>query len=144
MRLESTPVTDDLAGNRHRRAAAILVVDDHDAVRTSLQAWLEVEFPHCEVLTASCGEDALELAYQRQPQVLIMDITLPGMNGIEATRRVKALCPSTRVIILSIHDSENHRADAHAAGADAYVSKATMQSTLVSVLETCLHSHEPP
>jgi DNA-binding NarL/FixJ family response regulator len=121
----------------------ILVVDDHEAVRGSLQRWLEMEFPHCSVVSATSGEEALTVVQARPPRVVVMDITLPGMSGIEATRRIKGSSPSTRIAILSIHESENHRAHAHAAGADAYVPKRTMRRELLRVVAGLLASPDP-
>ena len=72
----------------------ILVVDDHDAVRRSLRDWLQVEFPDCRVIGAACGEEALSLVGEEPPRLVVMDISLPGMTGIEATRQLKANWPS--------------------------------------------------
>ncbi len=67
--------------------ATILVVDDHEAVRWGLREWLEMAFPGCRVIEANSGEEAIVLTINESPRVVLMDINLPGMNGIEATRR---------------------------------------------------------
>jgi len=116
----------------------ILIVEDHDAVRRSLRDWLEVVFPLCRVLEASSGEEALALIRDNPPHLVVMDITLPGMNGIEATRQIKSFLPSVKVVMLTIHESDAFRADAMAAGASAYVPKPAAQTELVPALAALL------
>ena len=122
--------------------ATILVVEDHDAVRRSLRDWLEVAFPGCRVVEAASGEEAIAIAQARSPRLVVMDIGLPGMNGIEATRRIKAVVPAAQVVILTIHEGEAYRADAAAAGASAYVPKRTMQTELLPTLAALLAAQE--
>lgn len=112
----------------------ILVVEDHDAVRRSLRDWLEVAFPLCRVLEASSGEEALVLIRDDPPHLVVMDITLPGINGIEATRQIKAILPSAQVVMLTIHESDAYRADAMEAGASGYVPKPMASTDLVPTL----------
>ncbi|MFQ5857360.1 MAG: response regulator transcription factor [Anaerolineae bacterium] len=119
-------------------AATILIVEDHDAVRRSLRDWLEVEFPQCRVIEAVSGEEAIALIQIESPRLVVMDISLPGMSGIEATRQIKAALPSTQVVMLTIHEDDAHRADATAAGASAYVSKRVMQTELIPTLAALL------
>jgi DNA-binding NarL/FixJ family response regulator len=118
--------------------ATILIVEDHDEVRRSLQDWLKIEFPQCRVIEAASGEEAIALAQTESPNLVVMDITLPGMNGIEATRQIKAILPSARIVMLTIHDSDAHRAGATAAGASAYVSKRAMSTELLPTLAALL------
>ncbi len=118
--------------------ATILIVEDHDAVRRSLRDWLEVEFPQCRVIEAASGEEAVALIQIESPRLVVMDITLPGMSGIEATRQIKAILPSAQIVILTIHEDDTHRADATAAGASAYVSKRAMQTELLPTLAALL------
>jgi len=119
-------------------AATILIVEDHDAVRRSLRDWLEVEFPQCHVIEATSGEQAVALIQTESPRLVVMDISLPGMSGIEATRQIKAALPSTQVVMLTIHEDHAHRADATAAGASAYVTKRVMQTQLIPTLAALL------
>jgi len=113
----------------------ILIVEDHVAVRKSLRNWLESEFPHILVKEAGSGEEAVSIAKIFLPDIIIMDIGLPHMNGIEAARRIKSFCVDSRVVMLTIHEDEVHRKDAEAAGADAYVPKRMLQTELLPVLE---------
>ena len=118
--------------------ATILIVEDHDAVRKSLRDWLGVEFPQCRVIEAASGEEAIALIRTESPRLVVMDISLPGMSGIEATRQIKAALPSTQVVMLTIHEDDAHRADATTAGASAYVPKRAMQTQLMPTLAALL------
>jgi len=118
--------------------ATILIIEDHEAVRRSLRDWLEVEFPQSRVIEAASGEEAIALTRVESPRLVVMDISLPGMSGIEATRRIKAALPSTQVVMLTIHEDDAHRADATAAGASAYVPKRVMQTELLPTLAALL------
>ena len=118
--------------------ATILIVEDHDTVRRSLRDWLEVEFPQCRVIEAASGEEAIALIRIESPRLVIMDITLPGMSGIEATRQIKATLPSVQIAMLTVHEDDTHRADATAAGASAYVPKRAMQTELIPTLTALL------
>jgi len=116
----------------------ILIVDDHGAVRLSLRSWLELVFPQCQFVEAASGEEAVTMAQSNQPTLVIMDVGLPGINGIEATRRIKASLPSVQVVMLSVNDDEAYQIQAAAAGASAYVSKWRMQTDLQPVLTQLL------
>jgi DNA-binding NarL/FixJ family response regulator len=118
----------------------ILIAEDHGAVRKTLRDWLEVEFPQCRVIEASSGEDAVALARTESPHLAVMDIRLPGMSGIEATRQIKAISPSVQVVMLTIHEDDSYRADATAAGASAYVEKQAMHTKLIPTLAALLTS----
>ncbi len=101
----------------------ILIVEDHDAVRTAQCAGLQTECSQPRIIQAASGEAAVELARDQLPDVIIMDIALPGMSGSEATRRIKASTPGVYIMILTIPEEEAYRADAMAAGASAFVPK---------------------
>ena len=80
----------------------ILIVEDHQGVRQSLREWLELSFPGYRLLEATSGEEAVILAQAMCPCLVIMDIGLPGMSGIEAAQGIKAAVPATRVVMLTI------------------------------------------
>jgi two-component system invasion response regulator UvrY len=123
---------------RLQMAETILIVDDHDTVRQALSRWLATVFHDCLIMTAATGEEALAIARDTPPQVVVMDFGLPGMNGAEATRRIKAIVPTARVVILTIHDTMAYRMDAADAGVSAYVLKEDMQAQLVPTLKTLM------
>ena len=112
----------------------VLIVDDHDALRKSLRARIHASFPGLDFLEARCGEDAVAIAADRRPQIVLMDIALPDISGIEATRRIKARLPLTWVVMLSMHHDQARRALAAAAGANAFVAKRDLPEELIGRL----------
>jgi DNA-binding NarL/FixJ family response regulator len=108
------------------------LVDDHDVVRQSLMQLLAAETSLEIVGQAANGREAVTLVRNLQPDVVLMDIEMPQMDGIEATRHVLAECPQVRVIGLSLHD---HLADAMlAAGAELFVRKDQAPITLLAAI----------
>jgi NarL family two-component system response regulator LiaR len=118
--------------------APILIVEDHDAVRNSLRDWLELVLPRFRVIEATSGEEAIDLLDEETPSLIVMALNLPGMNGIEATRQIKAMSPSTQIVIMTIHEDRIYKAYAQAAGASAIIPKLSTPSilrpTLISLL----------
>jgi DNA-binding NarL/FixJ family response regulator len=111
----------------------LMVVDDHAIVREGLCAMLENE-PNLSVIAeASDGEIALQLVSELRPRIVLMDISMPRMDGLEATARIKRLYPQTTVIILTMHRTESHVLQAIRAGASGYLLK---DSPRRDVLET--------
>jgi DNA-binding NarL/FixJ family response regulator len=121
----------------------ILIVEDHDDVRRALRDWLALEFPQCRVIQAANGEKAITLARIEGPRLVVLDIRLPGMNGIETARQIKATLPSAKIVMLTICTSDTFCADATASGASAYVTKQAMHAELVPTLAALLANAEP-
>lgn len=117
---------------------SILIVEDHAGVRQSLREWLELSFPDYELLEAASGEEAVATAQAKSPSLIIMDIGLPGMTGIEATETIKKTMPNTKVIMLTIFDDEDYRSHAAEAGAFAYVPKRKIKTELMPVVRRIL------
>jgi DNA-binding NarL/FixJ family response regulator len=114
------------------RPMRILLADDHTLVRAGIHALLAA-MPDVEVIgEAADGEAALQLALQKKPDVVLMDIAMKGMNGLQAAARLHAALPETRVIILSMHASEDYLQQALRAGAAGYMLKdaATLELQL--------------
>ncbi|NWF79158.1 MAG: response regulator transcription factor [Chloroflexi bacterium] len=104
----------------------LVLADDHHVVREGLRLLLETRL-HCRVVgEAATGAEAVALVRQHHPDLLIVDLSMPGMNGIEVIRAVRAQAPETRVIVLSIHGDEPHVREALRAGAMAYVLKEAL------------------
>ena len=113
----------------------ILLCDDHLLIRASLKSLIG-EFPGIEVVgEASDGREALEHAGRLQPNVVLMDIAMPGLNGLEATRRLVKDYPQVRVVMLSMHADESHVLQALRAGASGYVLKGSAPRELEMAIE---------
>ena len=100
----------------------VMLVDDHDLFRTGLRNLLEEQGVQI-VAEASEGASALSLVRELAPEVVVMDLNMPGMNGIEATREIARLAPLTRVVVLTISDQDDDVMDAILAGACGYLLK---------------------
>jgi len=113
----------------------VLIVDDHGVLRAGLRALLEVEKSLDVVGEAGSGEEALELAKAARPDIVLMDISLPKMSGIEATRKLVQSNPSIRVLILTVHEDKSLLQEAIRAGASGYILKRAVKSELLSAID---------
>jgi two-component system response regulator NreC len=111
-----------------------LIVDDHPIVRTGIRSLLEGQSDIEVVGEAARGEDAIEQAMRLQPGLVLMDIAMPGMNGIEATRRIRKELPDTSVLILTMHDDEEFFFPMLRAGASGYILKETEPQELLHAI----------
>ncbi|MEH7414504.1 response regulator transcription factor [Neobacillus drentensis] len=112
----------------------IAIIDDHQLFREGVKRILEFEKSFQVVAEGDDGSDALGLVEQYQPDVVIMDINMPGMNGVEATRELIEKYPNTKVIILSIHDDENYVTHALKTGACGYLLKEMDADALIEAV----------
>ncbi len=109
----------------------VIIAEDHTLVREGTREILERE-PDIQVVgEAARGDDAVRQALEHNPDVLLMDMRMPGMNGIEATREVSAQAPSVKVLILSAHEDEDYVREALAVGASGYLLKTAPGRELV-------------
>jgi DNA-binding NarL/FixJ family response regulator len=115
-------------------AITVMFVDDHAGVRQTVMALMSNEFPHLRLLEADCAEDALTLCGIEQPYLIVLDITLPGMDGFEAARRIKESWPRTVIVMHSSSDMSVYREASLAAGAAAFVGKGRNSRTLVPII----------
>jgi len=113
---------------------SVLLVDDHSLVRRGFRRMLEDEADIRVVGEASDGEEAVKLARSLKPQVIVMDCALPGINGLQATRKILQLLPDTLVLMLSMHTEETWVRQAIDAGARGYVLKNAMDLELSSAI----------
>jgi two-component system response regulator NreC len=111
-----------------------MLVDDHDIVRTGLKTFLESQPGLDVVAEARSGEEAIQRAVNAQPEVVIMDISMPGMDGLEATRQLKAKLPSCHVLALTVHEDKQYLFEMLAAGASGYITKQAAAEELVAAI----------
>jgi DNA-binding NarL/FixJ family response regulator len=116
----------------------ILLVDDHEVVRNGIRAYLESNSDFKVVGEAASGEDAIELVTDLIPDLVLLDLILPGIDGVETTRRIKQISPRTQVIVLTSYHEDAQIFPALRAGAVAYVLKDLKMAKLVEVLERAL------
>ncbi|MBC8505077.1 MAG: response regulator transcription factor [Chloroflexi bacterium] len=113
---------------------SILIADDHNIMRKTLRQWLATKFPNLRVIEANSGEQALERLRDNEFHLVLMDIHLPGINGITTTTRIKNEFPNLPVIVLTVQEDERYQFEATQAGADAYVIKRKMYADLVPLM----------
>lgn len=114
----------------------ILIVDDHIIFRTGLSSLIGRE-PEMEVVgEASDGLAAVGVAAELAPDIVLMDVSLPGLGGVDATRRIKEIRPETKVLILTVHEDEGLLLEAIRAGASGYVVKNAAESDLHNAIRT--------
>ena len=116
----------------------ILIVEDHEGVRTLLREWLSDTFPGCRILEAKSGEEAVTMAQAQTPDIILMDIGLPQMDGIQATPRIKDALPHTQVVIVTNHEAAEFKREATVAGASSYVLKDRIDTELIPVMTKLL------
>jgi DNA-binding NarL/FixJ family response regulator len=118
------------------RKITVLLVDDHALVRRGFRRMLEDDASIAVVGEASDGQEAVRLAVELNPKVIVMDCALPEISGIEATRRIHEAMPETEILMLSMHSEETLVRQALAAGARGYVLKNAMDLDLVSAVKS--------
>lgn len=112
----------------------LMLVDDHDIVRTGLKSYLDTQAGLQVVAEAGSGEEAIEQASAAHPDVVIMDITMPHMDGLEATRRLKALNSECQVLALTVHEDKQYLFEMLMAGASGYITKQSAADELVTAI----------
>ena len=116
-------------------AIRILIADDHGLMRAGLHAMLEDE-PAVEVVgEAASGEEVLQLAGEVSPDIVLLDINMPGIDGIETTRRLRISYPQTRVLILTVYAEESLLREAIQAGASGYIIKRAAEEELITAIQ---------
>ena len=112
----------------------LLLVDDHDIVRTGLKSFLETQSGLEVIGEASNGLEAMEKAAELCPDVVLMDVTMPEMDGLAATRQMAQNCPNSRVLALTVHEDKHYFFEMLAAGAQGYVTKQAAAEELVAAI----------
>src|SRR5918998_3530333 len=131
---QTTPLT---------RSARVLIVDDHDLVRDGYQRMLDRE-PDLEVVgEATNGREAVERCRELGPDLVLMDVRMPEMDGIEATRRIKGELPTTSVLVVTTYDNPDSLFEAVEAGAAGYVLQDAPKHQLLSAVRRTLSGESP-
>jgi two-component system response regulator NreC len=112
----------------------LMLVDDHEVVRVGLKNFLQTQEDFEVVAEASNGEEAVNRAMEIHPDVILMDITMPNVDGLEATRRLRILCPKCLILALTVHDDKQYFMQMLAAGAAGYITKQAAGDDLIAAI----------
>lgn len=123
----------------------ILIADDHELIRSGLRSLLRLRAGWEVCGEATNGQEAVEQVRQLNPDVIVLDITMPVLNGLEAARLISKEAPQTAIVILSQHAPQGMSGRAFEAGAQAYVSKSDVASELLTTIDSVLKrdDHRP-
>jgi len=124
-------VRNDTSSENENEQPRVLLVDDHDLFRTGLAKLLLEQGVHV-IGEAATGDGALRLVHELSPDVVVMDLNMPGLTGVEATREISASSPRTRVVVLTISEDDDDIVDAVMAGACGYLLKNSTVQELVA------------
>lgn len=116
----------------------LMLVDDHEVVRTGLRTFLDTQPGFQVVAEAEDGEAAIRTALEVRPDVVVMDISMPGMDGLEATRRLKSEWPQAAVLALTVHEDKRLFLEMLSAGVAGYLTKRAAADELVQAIQTVL------
>ena len=114
----------------------VMIADDHAILRAGLRSLLALQEDMELIAEAIDGQDAVNKAEENKPDVLLMDITMPGMNGIEALKHVRKVSPESRVLILTMHDDHAYLRSVLAAGGSGYLVKRAADTELLAAIRT--------
>jgi DNA-binding NarL/FixJ family response regulator len=120
----------------------ILLADDHSIVRRGLRELLEERVGWSVCAEAATGREAVERAIEHRPQIAVLDLSMPELNGLEATRRIRRSVPETEVLVFTMHESDELVREVLAAGARGYLLKSDAADQLVPAVES-LAKHRP-
>src|SRR5271157_5567442 len=123
-------------------ALKVLIADDHDVVRKGLKMLIEEHAGWQVCGEARTGREAVEKCSQLNPDVIVIDVSMPDLNGLEATRQIRKACPRTEVLVITHHDSDEMAAEVMDSGARGYVLKSDSDTDLVRAVEALRH-HKP-
>ena len=119
----------------------LMLVDDHQVIRTGLKSFLQTQ-PDLEVIAeANNGKEAIERAIEIRPDIIIMDISMPEMDGLEATRRLKEVWPQVIVLCLTVHEDKYYFMKMLESGASGYLTKQAASDELVQAIHTVASGH---
>jgi len=117
----------------------VLIADDHPVVRMGLEALVSDASSMCVVAEAASGEEAVELVLLHRPDVVLMDLRMPGIGGVEAIQQICSVWPDARIVVLTTYDGDEDIYRALRAGARAYLLKDAPRATLLETIEAVHH-----
>jgi DNA-binding NarL/FixJ family response regulator len=124
--------------------ATMLVADDNPRLRALIRR-ISAQQPDLRIVgEAGDGAEAIQLAHELRPDIMLMDIVMPRVNGLEAMRQIKAERPETKVIIMTVHTEDAYRRAAEDSGADAFLLKRTLMTTLLPTIRRMRSRMSPP
>jgi DNA-binding NarL/FixJ family response regulator len=124
--------------------ATILIVDDNPRLRALIQR-ITTQKPALQVVgEADDGAEAIRLVHLLRPEIVLMDLVMPRINGLEALRRIKAERPDTKIIIMTVHTEDAYRRTAEANGTDAFLLKKTLMTALLPTIRRICSCMSPP
>ena len=126
----------EMVEQESQKRIRVLIADDHPLICIALRKILDDQADIEIVGEVTNGEDAVKLTKRLLPDLVIMDITMPKLNGLEATSQIKLQCPNTLVLILSVHTDDQHIFGIFNAGADGYLTKAAMSGDIVNAIKS--------
>lgn len=116
----------------------IILADDHQVLRDALRLLLDAQPDFCVTAEAGEGREAVQLVASQRPDVLIVDMMMPGLSGLDVARQVKRVSPATRVVVLSMYDTESYVVESLQAGVSGYVLKQSSSQELVYAIRQAL------
>ena len=114
----------------------VLIADDHEMVRRGIRALIEQHEGWQVCGEATNGQEAIDLAVSLLPELIVLDLSMPVMNGLQAAKKIRELVPATKIIVLSMHDSPHARREVQKSGAHAYVTKAAAATELSAAIKS--------
>jgi DNA-binding NarL/FixJ family response regulator len=119
--------------------ARILLADDHQLIRKGLRAIIEGNKDWLVCGEAENGQEAIERTIELRPDLIILDVTMPVLNGLQAARQIRELAPATKILMLSMHDSPQLANEAVRVGADGYLTKTGARGDLLDTIAALLN-----
>ncbi len=124
--------------SNEKKKIRVLVADDHEIVRHGVKNLIESEEDFEVVAEATTGRDAVVFCEKKKPDLAVLDLGMPGLNGMEATRQIRKICPETKILIFTMHETERLVQEVFQAGAQGYVLKSDAGKHLIHAMRTVL------
>lgn len=129
----------DYASDRIKpQQTRIVLADDHPLMRNALKMWIEEQQDLTVIAEAVNGKEAVEICAKLHPDLVIMDINMPVLNGLEATKQIAAKCPKTEILVITVHSDNEHILSMLRAGAGGYLTKNSSGEELIHAIRTVI------